>query len=170
MRGSKDPHEQLKSKSLRAARLAEKNKKLFRDLASEMEKHEEALEASAAALAAADDIKVQIEANRTESDSFRSQMASLTVAKSEAAPPDLAATAEAAYNDLLGEFNNPLLADDSTVAAEKAKLETVYQTLSDTFAEMAKDKATLRAAAEPAAAKGSWKGSRHNTTGSRCGS
>lgn len=146
VRDSKDPHEQVAKKSARASKLAEKNKKLLSELTDKVEEYEAAMQEAA-------DLKAQIEANEEEIDTLNSQMASLTFAKAEAGPPDLAATAQAVYTDLLNSFQNPLLADDATVAAEKAKLEVVYKTLSDTFAEMAQYKAYLESAANAAAQK-----------------
>ena len=68
-------------------------------------------------------------------------------------PIDLVTTAQAEYTELLAYFDNPLLAEDSTVAAEKTKSEAIYKTFSDGFAEMAKYKAMLATAAHTAAAK-----------------
>jgi hypothetical protein len=118
-----------------------------------MEEHDDALVAAATAASEAATIKEHIETNKGEIETLRSHMASLAVAKVETTPPNLEATAEAVYKDLLGDFDNPLLAEDSTVAAEKAKLEPLYLVLSNAFAEFGKYKAMLTAAAETAAAK-----------------
>jgi len=130
-----------------------KNKKLLSDLADKVEESEQMQLQQQTAMAEAADIKKQYEANEDEIEQLNHQMASLTFTRTAVETPDLAATAQAVYTDLLESFDNPLLADDASVAAEKAKLEAVYKTLSDTFAEMSQYKARLDAAANAAATK-----------------
>ena len=82
---------------------------------------------------------------------LQSQAASLAADRAERTAPDLATVAQATYTELIGKFSNPLLSNDSTIAAEKQKMEDVYLQLSQTFQEMARYNALLDAAAESAA-------------------
>ena len=60
-------------------------------------------------------------------------------------------SAAATYSELIGKSNNPFLAEDTSIAANKLDMETVYQTLSNTFKEMSTYAVMIDATAEAAA-------------------
>jgi hypothetical protein len=145
------PHEQMAAKTKRSSRLVERNLVLKRQMSEEQKAEEEALRKADEHAAKEAQLLAEYETNCKEIERLALETHNIIEQKFDAAGDTLEGMFDKACAGMLKQFDDPLLAHDTSVAENRPEMEQMQQTFGDIFRKMAEVSRVLAEAQKSAA-------------------